>query len=634
MKKYQIITFYFLLSLLLKSNIYGINHIGTVNQLTGDVITKSYINGEINYLQIGDTLPLETFLITKPGSSLTIKTYHHNIIKVKEKTKMTLLYDKDFNAIIARVLSGEVFYETNLNNKPNFYISGKDKETFYTSRSFILKHNKNSYRFIKKDNGKIISLSKTNNQNDNNTQKNKEKDKQASNKDIKDEFAGIFSNDMSTSSVENIFTKTASSTEEKEVKKVDQVIKSHISLKFYSKSTLYFQKPDDQKGDVDDQFLHQDIKLSLTDTHKIDHFSSINYNLVLEASNRKGLYNDFKFPQNMQSSQRDYFYINELYYLHSSDNYDIQIGKKILKLGKGIVYSPTDSITATDVSVPTSPVYLGNYIISFDYYKNDWTYSLIYFPVITPNKSASQNSRFTLLYNDINFNLKQELKGDESIFKRPILLKASGTKFETDWMFTFYNGANPTPAIRNDISLNGNTPTFSLVQEFVPITFVSTGFSTLFKSLELHGEILLQHAKEGRDDSFIAQMLGTRYTMDSWPKIIGIDNIDFILEYGKETLKEAQTKPFYATSSLQTRIYQNSFTGSVIFNFSQRSSINYDFHMDYHNNGSATVLSYNYASINKGQFRIKAEIYEGDSDSIFGIWDKNDNIAFEYTYTF
>jgi hypothetical protein len=619
--------------LLYTDQVNAVDIIGKVFEIKGDVLTKSYATKELHYLQKGDVLPLETFIITKPGSSLTIKTYHQNIIKIKSNTQMTLKYSKEFKSIMARVLEGQIFYETNLNNKPNLFISGKNKKNYYTARSFIFKKQNKEYRFIKKGKGKIISLSK--------------KDEISGQKEdliiptvqkSTDEFAGIFSEDTATDSVASVFDSAIETTIDKStqapIKEEKKEKVSALTLKFISKSTFYFQKPNNEKGNIDKQFFHQDVKLTLTDSHKINHDSSLNFNIFLEASNRKHLYNDFKFPQNMQSPQRDYFYVNEFYYTHTSENYDFQIGKKILKLGKGIAYSPTDSITASDVSVPTSPVYLGNYVISLDYYKDDWTFSFIYFPIVTPNKSAAQNSRWSVLYNDINFNLNQELENSKSITKRPILIKAEGTKFGTDWMFAFYNGANPTPAIRNDITVEGNTPTFNLVQEYVPITFISSGFSTVFAGLELHGEVLLQNAKEGRDDSFLAQMLGTRYTMDSWPKILGLDNIDLIFEYGKETLREAQTKPYYASSSLQTRIYQNSFLGSIILNFTQRASVNYDFHIDNKNNGSASVLSFNYASHDSGQFRVKAELYSGDPESIFGIWDNNDNVSFEYNYTF
>jgi hypothetical protein len=159
------------------------------------------------------------------------------------------------------------------------------------------------------------------------------------------------------------------------------------------------------------------------------------------------------------------------------------------------------------------------------------------------------------------------------------------------------------------------------------------GFSTTFGSLELHGEILNQNADEGRDDSFLATMLGFRYTMDNWPKAIGLNSIDTIIEYGAEKLKSAQSRPFYALSSIGSRIYQNSILGTIIFNVSDELSFNYDFHLDNKNDGSAKIFGVNYNS-GKSQWRLKFEAYDGSDDSNFGLWRDNDNSTLEYIYNF
>ncbi|MCR9205732.1 MAG: hypothetical protein NXH75_14200, partial [Halobacteriovoraceae bacterium] len=180
---------------------------------------------------------------------------------------------------------------------------------------------------------------------------------------------------------------------------------------------------------------------------------------------------------------------------------------------------------------------------------------------------------------------------------------------------------------------NNNTPTFTLVQEHVPITFFSAGFSTTLSGFEFHGEILNQNAEDGKDDSFTALMLGTRYTMDVWPKVFGLNSIDMVIEHGRENLRSAQSQPFYALSSIGSRFYQNSWVGTFIFNVTDKFSFNYDFHFDLKNNGTATILGMNYSS-GDTQWRFKIENYEGDDGSNFGAWRDNDNTTVEYIVTF
>lgn len=402
-----------------------------------------------------------------------------------------------------------------------------------------------------------------------------------------------------------------------------------MDLSLFSKTTVYPNKPREDVGKIDDQSFHQDVRLTASNKYKISTSESLAFSAWLDAGNRKDVYNDIGDVFDLQSNKRNYLYLNELYYTFSTQDYDVQFGKKIIKTGKGIIYSPSDSFTAVDATVPTSPVFLGNFMVGVDYYFGGWTLSTIFLPAIVPNKSPDQNSRWSTLYSDINFDLKQEFPSTFSLKTRQLFLKLEGTKFGTDWQFSFFNGPNTIPVIRNEITVDNNVPTFNLIQEHVPITFVSLGFSTTFGGLELHGEFLSQNASEGKDDSFDSMMVGFRYVLDEFPKRIGLNTIDIIIEHGRENLRSRQSRPFYALSSIGSRFYQNSWVGTTIFNVNDEISFNYDFHLDKANKGSAAIISGNYSTASS-QWRVKYESYTGEDTSNFGIWDNNDNLSLEF----
>jgi len=406
-----------------------------------------------------------------------------------------------------------------------------------------------------------------------------------------------------------------------------------FEISLYLKSTFYSATPRQDVGSVDSSSFHQDVRVTLGNKLNLSSSESLTFSGWFEGSNRKNVYNDIGDTLDFQSSKRNYFNLNELYYTQSNKNYDVQFGKKVVKVGKGIIYSPTDSISATDVTIPTSPLFLGNIILSLDYYIGNWTLSTIFFPVIVPNKSPTQNSRWTTLYSDLDYNLDQEFPSGFSAKTKQIFVKLEGTYWGTDWMFSFFNGPNSNPVIRNDIVVNGNVPEFTLVQEYIPITFISMGFSTTYKGLEIHGEILNQNAEDGKDDSFTAIMIGGRYTLDRVPKAIGLNSIDIIIEHGRENQRTKQSRPFYALSSIGSRLYQNSWLGTFIFNINDDLSFNYDFHYDQKNNGSADIYGINYNS-GSSQWRAKMEMFDGSDESNFGLWRDNDNFSLEYSYTF
>jgi hypothetical protein len=126
-------------------------------------------------------------------------------------------------------------------------------------------------------------------------------------------------------------------------------------------------------------------------------------------------------------------------------------------------------------------------------------------------------------------------------------------------------------------------------------------------------------------------MLGFRYVMDTFPKKLGLNSIDIVLEHGRENLRSAQSQPFYALSSIGARFYQNSWVGTTIFNINDDFSLNYDFHFDLENEGNAQILGMNYNS-GSSQWRLKLELYDGEDTSNFGQWRDNDNTTLEYVY--
>lgn len=406
-----------------------------------------------------------------------------------------------------------------------------------------------------------------------------------------------------------------------------------IDYNLFLKSTYYGKAPRSDIGNVDPQVFHQDFRLSMANKILINSSESLAINGWLEGSNRKSVYDEDNNFLDLQSSQRNYLYLNELYYTYSTQKFDIQFGKKIIKFGKGIAYSPSDALSAIDATVPTSPVYLGSFIISLDTYFDDWTFSTIFFPLITPNKSPTQNSRWSTLYSDINFELEQEFPTGISPKSKQILLKLEGTKYGTDWLFTFFNGPNSNPVVRNDITVTNNIPKFTLVQEHIPITFLSIGFSTTYGGFEIHGELLNQNAEDGKDDSFTALMIGTRKVIDTWPRHLGLNSIDIVVEHGREYLRSAQSQPFYALSSIGSRFYQNSWVGTFIFNVTNKFSLNYDYHFDFKNDGVANIFGMNYSSSDT-QWRFKIENYSGSQNSNFGVWTNNDNMSLEYLINF
>jgi hypothetical protein len=411
----------------------------------------------------------------------------------------------------------------------------------------------------------------------------------------------------------------------------DREIDANLDVSFFMRSSAYFSPPPEVSKN-DSRVFHGEGRLILGNKTRIDDKSSISLLGHIEFGNRKNVYRRLGDTFDFRNEKRGNIVFNEFYYLESFDKFDFTIGKKIYRMGKGLVFSPTDRITPTDQIVPVSSLSLGGFLTSIDYYQGDHTFSIVVLPWPIPSKTPPQFSRWAQQIDGREFPFKTEFPG--GIKSWQTLLKFETTFSGWDIFASIFNGANPDPVIRTDITVTNNEPDFVLVKEHIPITNFATGFSTTFGKLELHGEYLKQNASDGKDDSYSSQMLGFRLLMDEWPTLIGLDQIDFVLEKAWETIQQPITAPFYALSSITSRVFQDSWMGTLIFKVSDRFVFNYDFNFDQKNNGAAQFLGFTYTTKEKGSFRARIESFGGDETGLFGIYDKNDNLSLQYTFNY
>ena len=411
----------------------------------------------------------------------------------------------------------------------------------------------------------------------------------------------------------------------------DEEFKFDMSLNL--RSAVYFNKP--PKGSRNDsQFAHGEGRLNVGKKFDLEDGSSITTNGWLELGNRKHVYGEIKNSFDDRDELRSRFVLSELYFLESFDNFDLTLGKKVYKQGKGMLFSPSDKLSPTDTIIPMAPLAIGGWLVSLDYYIGANTFTFLISPRLSPGKSPGQYSRWS---NDISgreLPLTSDYPKGLNSENTQALFKYETTFWGTDWFLSAFNGPNPQPSFNKEITVINNEPEFVIVRDYIPVSQYAGGFSTTFGSLEFHGEYMRQYAGQGKDDSYDVTLLGYRYTMDVWPTKIGLNQIDWILEYVKENIIEPISYPFYASSSIIGRVFQHSVLGTLIFQVSDRFSLNYDYQFDIKDSGSAMFFGFSYQTKDSGSYRAKLEMFNGERESLFGIWDANDNISVEYTYTY
>ncbi|MFT6070727.1 MAG: hypothetical protein ACJAT2_000713 [Bacteriovoracaceae bacterium] len=406
-----------------------------------------------------------------------------------------------------------------------------------------------------------------------------------------------------------------------------------IDWKLSIGSTYYFNPPPEESN-KDIRSFHLDLKLDFKDKVELTPKSNFNYSGWFEFSNRKEVFNG-ALSITGRETKKKLVVANEYFWQKSYETFDFTLGKKIIRYGKGMIVSPADRLSPSDNIVPVKSQRLGIFVGSLDYYFGTSKLSFYLVPYINSTKSPHQYSRWSTRNDGTNYEIESLWPSGFDWENTQNLLKFETTLKGYDFFVAFFNGANTDAVIKNNITSNGNNaaPSFIIQQEHVPVSHLSAGFSTTFGGLEVHGEFLKQNAKEGKDDSYTQTMAGFRYSFDQWPRIFGLDQIDVIMEYIKESINQPITFPFTLFSSIQSRNFKNNLVGSFNFQVSDKTSYNFGFNIDNENSGKALLLGAAY-KINIGQLYIRMETYSGEEESLFGKWDQNDNLAIEFKKDF
>lgn len=406
-----------------------------------------------------------------------------------------------------------------------------------------------------------------------------------------------------------------------------------IDLNFLIRGTGYLSSPK-STDDVDDTPFALESRLGLGNKTIIGGKSSITSAGWVETGLRKKTYASLGDIFDYRKEKRSYISLNEFFFQLNLENSDLTVGKKVYRTGKGMIFSPSDRITPKDTLVPTDPLYLGNFLASYDLYIGIFDFSFVVLPFLKPNRTPPPFNRWTVLPQGANFKIRNEFPSGFNRDNIQSFFKAETTLDGWDLALSVYNGPNTDPVVRNDIDNSTGTPDFTLVQEYIPVTNISFGFSTTFQRLEIHGEILKQNASEGRDDSYTTYVIGGYYTIDEMSKWIGIDKITTILELTDEIIHKNQTYPFYVASSSTSRIFQESLVLSTNVQFNEDMSFNHIYHKDIRKKGLAQIFAYTHNLGNSGKLTFKYEQFSGTGNSVYAIWGNNDNISTEYQYNF
>jgi hypothetical protein len=329
--------------------------------------------------------------------------------------------------------------------------------------------------------------------------------------------------------------------------------------------------------------------------------------------------------------------IKESYYLHNFSNSDVVIGKMLYSNSSSMLYSPSDIYNQTLAPDPLDPYKIGSWLTKFDYYKNDARYSIVLFPFISPSKLTSDKTRWS---------------GDEEHKTSGNFNNASSSQIDLDrnnkvrgvlGYRNSLNGYDITANLGAGVSLYSvllKTDKPNKYKEYYPKdVWMSAGFSTTYKKLEVHGEAYYQIVESNEDDDFISAVIGGKYTFSRWVDKIKLKQIDIILEYAREFIIDKMNNKQVYKSSKDSRAFKNDILLKVDGEINYKWSLNYfaNFRLStdqQKNSGRYQKIGTTYKPKDAMEVGLYVEFFNGEDDSYYGRWRNNDRIVTQFKYNF
>lgn len=362
-----------------------------------------------------------------------------------------------------------------------------------------------------------------------------------------------------------------------------------------------------------------------------------------EAGSQKDTYAGVFNSLQDDDRRRKYLEVNELYLTLSQTDYNVTVGKKIFTNGLATLYSPADRLRPRDLNDPLDPNDLGIWQARFDYFYNQATITAAVLPVFQANKPPSETSRWMGsrrdndtrdfdFYEDSSSQGIEEDRANIAAKNIGYFARYKNTYRGWDLFFSFYHGPNLYYVLREE-DRGGNTVK---IKETVKVGNYATGFSTTYKKWEFHGEALLNYSYDGKDDQYVSGLGGTTYTIDSLAKKVGLEQIDLTLEYGGEFIIKKQDAPGYIQSSRKTRLGKNDIYSRINFKYNENLSFEYvaNFELDSNERGHYQKFQTKYRLRDGLIWKTALELFNGDDNSYYGRWYRNDRVIMELEYSF
>ena len=168
----------------------------------------------------------------------------------------------------------------------------------------------------------------------------------------------------------------------------------------------------------------------------------------------------------------------------------------------------------------------------------------------------------------------------------------------------------------------------------VPVFQAALGLATTIGKMELHGEALLNHAYESRDDDYLRYVAGFVFTIDD--PLVGtfLDKIELTAEYAGEWLFRDQLNSDYTDSTESRRRYKNDILQRITVQIDEDLSAEIDVQYELDHLGFIFGSAVTYSPLADLEIELDFQIFRPPDESDYYGWRDNTRLFTVVTYNY
>jgi len=423
-----------------------------------------------------------------------------------------------------------------------------------------------------------------------------------------------------------------SSKEEPEKLSVLRQLGKNLGGSVQARYVFYFQNVE-KRENADLQNEHFDYILKFN-THTGSEKWRFDIAGWVEGGNQTHTYSGVtRLFEDSNRETRRYLEISETYLTFYQNSFDIYLGRKILKNGLSVLYSPVNRYIVYDLHDPLTSKEIGAWQARTDYYWNNYTFTGVFLPLYPGSRIPHESSRWRGVLAggnpDFQFRNETDLTEDYPVFDENnfgYFLRAKTVLSGWDLFLSAYTGPNPFLILAENTIVSGGIPFKVPFKKTINVANFTTGFSTAYQNWEFHAEALYQFAYHGRDDDYINAVGGFTYTFHDLAKRLYMDRIDVTFEYAHEWTLRNQYAEDYIKSSAQTRLGRDDIIARIKFQVNPDLEFVYNGNYEFIDDSYYNHLKCEWEFKDGWRWAVVGEMFHGDGDGYFGRWDRNDRV--------